>query len=108
MASYYISLPVVSGGEGGSGAIADGGTNNTTFTPGSVIFYDGTKLTDDGAGLAYDNTSNTLTVDVLKPTNYKSASGATGLTEIIIPTSGSIFYFQNGLLVEYSPTGGDA
>lgn len=33
--------------------IADGGTNNTAFNTNSVIFYDGVRLTDDGAAFTY-------------------------------------------------------
>jgi hypothetical protein len=47
--------------------IANGGTNNSVaYTAGSVIFSDGTKLTQNNLNLNWDNTNNVLTSGVAK------------------------------------------
>lgn len=43
--------------------VAQGGTNNTTaYTTGSVMFFDGTKVTEDNAYLFWNDTDNRLRV----------------------------------------------
>jgi len=51
--------------------IANGGTNNSTaYTSGSVIFSNGTSLTQDNAGLYFDATNNRLGINTTSP-NYE-------------------------------------
>lgn len=47
---------------GGTAPIASGGTNNTSYTSGSVIYYDGSKLGQDNSNLYYNGTTHTLSV----------------------------------------------
>lgn len=69
-------LPVIS--------IAKGGTNNSAYTTGSVIFYDGTKLGQDNANFFWDDTNNRLglgtatpadTLHVLGLSRFESVAG---------------------------------
>lgn len=51
-------------------AIDSGGTNNdVAYTAGSVIFSDGTKLTQDNANFFWDDTNNRLGIGTVAPAN---------------------------------------
>ena len=43
-------------------SIANGGTNNTTYTNKSVIYYDGTKLAENNTDFFWNNTDKTLVI----------------------------------------------
>lgn len=49
--------------------IVNGGTNNSSFTSGSVIFYDGTRFQQDNTNLFWDDAADTLTTANLLATN---------------------------------------
>jgi hypothetical protein len=56
---------------GGTLAVANGGTNASTFTEGSVVFAgSGGTYTQDNSGLFFDNTNNRLGIGTASP-NYK-------------------------------------
>lgn len=57
--------------------IANGGTNKNSFTTGSVIYFDGTRLQEDNAGLFFDATNNRLGVGVASPTEAVDVRGTT-------------------------------
>jgi hypothetical protein len=44
----------------GAVGIAQGGTNNTTYTSGSLTYFDGTKIAQDNSYLFYDSTNKRL------------------------------------------------
>lgn len=77
LASNVVSSSLTSVGTITSGTwngtaidIAHGGTNNTTaYTAGSVIFSDGTKLTQDNANFYWDDTQHSLGIGVVPTTN---------------------------------------
>jgi hypothetical protein len=48
-------------------AIANGGTNKTSYTSGSVVYYDGTSLTEDNANLFWDKTNHRLGIGTTGP-----------------------------------------
>lgn len=48
-------------------SIANGGTATTTFQTGSVIFYNGTTLTEKNSNLFWDNTNNRLGIGTTTP-----------------------------------------
>lgn len=55
---------------------ANGGTGDAVpFTAGSVVFADGTKLTQDNANLFFDDTNNRLGVGTNTPSNDLSLGG---------------------------------
>lgn len=50
--------------------IAKGGTNNSTaLTAGSILFSDGTKITQDNAGVYYDATNKRVGLSTVSPTS---------------------------------------
>src|SRR5205085_4196975 len=56
--------------------ITNGGTNNASaYTAGSIIFSDGTKLTEDNANLFFDNTNKLLGVGTATPVSKFQVSG---------------------------------
>lgn len=67
--------------------IANGGTNNSSaYTQGSVIFSDGTKLTQNNAELFWDNTNNHLLI------GGTSAANA----DIVLKADGSAVFNEQG------------
>ena len=48
--------------------IANGGTNNTTFNSGSVMFYNGTQIAEDNSGLFFDTSNDRLGIGAASPT----------------------------------------
>lgn len=60
-----ISISGVGGGGGGltgTVPIASGGTGNTVFNSGSIVFYNGSKLIDDSSNLNWDQIGQTLNI----------------------------------------------
>ncbi len=90
--------------------IANGGTNNSTaYTAGSVIFSNGTSLTQDNANLYWDNVNKRLGIGTTNPTADKlvinggiDLSGPNGETFITRHPTGGLPYgpltirFNNG------------
>jgi len=55
--------------------IAQGGTNNTSaYTTGSIMFFDGTKITEDNTNLFWDDTNNRMRVGTGESTFTRSGS----------------------------------
>lgn len=55
--------------------IANGGTNKDSFTTGSVLYFDGTRLQEDNAGLFFDAANDRLGVGIASPTNALDVRG---------------------------------
>ena len=53
----------------GTVAVAQGGTGATSFTAGSIIFSNGTILTQDNSNLFWDDTNNRLGIGTTSPLN---------------------------------------
>ncbi len=51
----------------GTMPVSKGGTGNTSFTAGSVMFSDGTNITQDNANLFWDDTNNKLGIGTSSP-----------------------------------------
>lgn len=64
--------------------IANGGTNNSAFTPGSVIFMGATALSEDNPNLFYDDTNNRLGI-------RSAATPRSALTIGAFPAFGTLY-----------------
>jgi hypothetical protein len=62
-------LPSIASGLTGILPIANGGTNNSTFTSGSALYFDGTKINQDNANYFYDGTNHRLGLGTTSPGN---------------------------------------
>ena len=60
----------------GTVAVAGGGTGSTSFTAGSVVFSNGTILTQDNANFFYDDTNNRLGLGTVTPGETLHVVGA--------------------------------
>lgn len=96
--SYTYSVRIVGGGSGGFGfgesdgnhltllelgawsagtmPVSKGGTGNSSFSSGSVMFSDGTNITQKNANLFWDNSNNRLGVGNNAPTATLDVSGS--------------------------------
>ncbi len=71
--------------------IANGGTNNSTaYTAGSVIFSNGTKLTQDNSNLFYDDTNNRLGIGNSAPTTALDVTGIGTFSSGLTLTTGAL------------------
>jgi hypothetical protein len=59
----------------GTLALTNGGTGSTAFTAGSVVFSNGTILTQDNSKFFWDDTNNRLGVGTSSPTKTLDVSG---------------------------------
>ncbi len=71
--------------------IANGGTNNSTaYTAGSVIFSNGTKLTQDNANFFWDDTNNRLGIGNAAPTTALDVTGVGKFSTGLSLTTGAL------------------
>jgi hypothetical protein len=95
--TYNYSVRIVGGGAGGFGfgesdgnhitllelgawsagtmPVAKGGTGSSSYTNGSVLFSDGTKIDEKNAQLFWDNTNNRLGIGTSSPTSKLNIAG---------------------------------
>jgi hypothetical protein len=95
--TYTYSVRIVGGGAGGFGfgesdgnhitllelgawsagtmPVAKGGTGSSSYTNGSVLFSDGTKIDEKNAQLFWDNTNNRLGIGTSSPTSKLNIAG---------------------------------
>lgn len=70
-------------GVSGTLPVGNGGTGSTAFTAGSVVFSNGTILTQDNANLFWDDTNNRLGIGTVSPARkvdvFIGADGGEGL-----------------------------
>ena len=72
--------------------IANGGTNNSSaYTAGSIIFSNGTSLTQDNANLFFDDTNNRLGIGTASPSTALHVAG-TGVLRLSAMTAGSVLF----------------
>jgi hypothetical protein len=82
--------------------IANGGTNNSTaYTAGSIVFSNGTSLTQDNANFFWDDTNNRLGIGNAAPTDPLTVTGnakATTFNKVTItaPATGSTLTIADG------------
>jgi hypothetical protein len=70
-------------------SIANGGTNNSAaYTAGSVIFSDGTKLTQDNANFFWDDTNNRLGIGNAAPGVALDVTGAGTFSSTLTANNG--------------------
>ena len=74
-------IPLVSAGASadpafGTASVGGGGTGVTSFTAGSVIFSNGTILTEDNSNLFWDDTNNRLGIGTATPLDTLHVVGA--------------------------------
>ncbi len=71
--------------------IANGGTNNSAvYTAGSVIFSNGTKLTQDNANFFWDDTNNRLGIGNAAPTTALDITGVGTFSSGLTLTTGAL------------------
>ena len=80
----------------GTLAIANGGTNNTVFSSGSVIFYDGTRLQEDNTNFFWNNNDNRLGIASTTPGATLGVGGNT-LVNGTTTTSGLLVLTNAGV-----------
>jgi len=64
----------------GTLGIARGGTNNTAYTTGSLVYYDGSKLAEDNANLFWDSTNHRLGLGTTAPLAALDVAGSASLS----------------------------
>lgn len=77
---------------------ANGGTGSSSFTAGSVIFSNGTILTQDNASLFFDNTNNRLGIGTAAPATLLHVHNAVE-ARIGLTTSGTGASATDGLAI---------
>ena len=60
----------------GTMPVAKGGTGSASYTSGSVLFSDGSKITEKNANLFWDNTNNRLGIGTTSPTTTLDVNGS--------------------------------
>lgn len=70
-------------------ALGNGGTGATAFTAGSIVFSNGTILTQDNSNLFWDDTNNRLGIGTATPGNALDLQGA-GNTKIFNISTSSV------------------
>jgi len=77
--------------------VANGGTNASTFTEGSVVFAGASgTYTEDNSGLFYDNTNNRLGINTASPLGLLEARSTVGGTNNVL-----VSLYQNGATSPY-------
>ena len=83
--SATVGVALVSTGGASSPAygtvtVGGGGTGNTSFTAGSIIFSNGSILTEDNSNLFWDDTNNRLGIGTTTPLHDLTVQGHVGVT----------------------------
>lgn len=110
--AYTITFPSVVAGTNGSFLtsttggitswtatlpIANGGTNNSSaYTAGSVIFSNGTALTQNNASLFWDNTNSRLGISTTTPNNQLQIYSGAGASNIRVGIEAFNAYYDFG------------
>ncbi len=63
-------------------SVADGGTGNTSFTAGSVLFSNGSIITEDNSNLFWDDTNNRLGIGTTTPLRELHVVGSMELVHL--------------------------
>jgi hypothetical protein len=71
-------------------AIANGGTNNTTYTTNSIPYFDGTKLAEDNLNFYYKASNRQLNVGTTLTPGSLTLTGKLTTTNTIISSTGDI------------------
>ena len=91
----HITLLELGAWSAGTMPVSKGGTGNSSFTSGSVMFSDGTNITQKNANLFWDNSNNRLgvgnnapaaTLDVTGNVNVAGALNVTGSSNVNFQT----------------------
>ncbi len=59
--------------------IANGGTNKNSYTPGSVLYFDGTRIQEDNTNLFWNNTNKRLGIGTASPVTTLTIGGIVSL-----------------------------
>lgn len=70
-----ITLLELGAWSAGTMPVSKGGTGNSSYTAGSLIFSDGTNLAQNNANLFWDNTNNRLGIGTNNPTSKLNITG---------------------------------
>lgn len=71
----HITLLELGAWSAGTMPVSKGGTGNSSYTAGSVIFSDGTNLAQNNSGLFWDNTNGRLGIGTNNPTSKLNLTG---------------------------------
>ncbi len=67
-------------------SIANGGTNNATYTTGSIPYYNGTNLNQDNSNLFWDSSNHRLGLGTASPAQLLDVNGTTKSIKLISPS----------------------
>jgi hypothetical protein len=70
-----ITLLELGAWSAGTMPVSKGGTGNSSYTAGSVVFSDGTNLAQNNSGLFWDNTNGRLGIGTNNPTSKLNIAG---------------------------------
>lgn len=87
--------------------VANGGTGSTSFTVGSIVFSNGTILTQDNAGLFYDDATDRLGVGTITPKSTLESGGSFGLKVKSIVVGDSPYTAASETVILANATGGN-
>jgi hypothetical protein len=71
----HITLLELGAWSAGTMPVSKGGTGNSSYTAGSVVFSDGTNLAQNNSGLFWDNTNGRLGIGTNNPTSKLNITG---------------------------------
>ena len=71
----HITLLELGAWSAGTMPVSKGGTGNSSYTAGSVLFSDGTNLSQNNANLFWDNTNGRLGIGTNNPTSKLNITG---------------------------------
>jgi hypothetical protein len=79
----------------GTLSTSGGGTGTTSWTTGSIPYYNGSILTQDNANLFWDGTNHRLGIDTNSPNYTLVVNGTAGVGNILINGSSAGYILQN-------------
>ena len=95
----HITILELGAWSAGTMPVSKGGTGNSSFTSGSVMFSDGTNITQKNANLFWDNSNNRLGVGNNAPSATLDVTGNVNVAGALNVTGSSNVNFQTPALL---------